>query len=459
MRAELIRVKSLWLALFILISFQAHAVITIQSVGGVSHFEQDLNNNNFTIYGGMAGVCVGDGATTCNSCNNAGVGTSIQACNMANVYPTLPISITFVSDQSVTNARIKITTEEQLTTTEAVEYSITNPYVTASAGTAITVSVKWSYLCAHDTGFSMSESCTPNPTTEAAFANPSRKIYVYLDENSDGTLADTEKKSVDVKLHYLKADEATLATQTFCNAPNPASIGLCGFKLGIGDSKFYLQQLFGADSSGVGTAPPKSSTNAPDWYGLAFKAEPATDLNSISSAGGFQIRNYNATYGIDDNTVTGLQNYTNYCLLMGNINKAQNIYKFNNQGALAGDVCGQPSEVIGMLTDKSCFISTAAFGSDMADQVQLLRQFRNKFLLTNEYGKVFVKTYYQLSPPIAHFIERSEILKAMTRSALYPFIAMAWLVVNVGFLPTALLVLFVFSSLYFLFKKRRALHV
>ncbi len=458
MRAGIIRVKSIWLALFTLISFQARAVITIQSVGGVSYFEKDVNNNNFTLYGGMAGVCVGDGSTTCNSCNNAGVGTAIQACNMANVYPTLPISITFTSNQSVTNARIKVTTEEQLTTTEAVEYGITNPYVTASAGTSITVSVKWSYLCAHDTGFSMSESCTPNPTTEAAFANPSRKIYVYLDENSDGTLVDTEKKSVDVKLHYLKADEVSAATQTFCTAPSPGSIGLCGYKIGIGDSKFYLQELYGADSSGAGTAPPKSSTNAPDWYGLAFKAEPAVNLNTISSAGEFQIRTYNATYGIDNNTVTGLQNYTDYCLLMGNINKSQNIYKFNNNSTLTVNVCGQPSEVIGMLTDKSCFISTAAFGSDRADQVQLLRQFRNEFLLTNEYGKVFVKTYYKLSPPIAHFIEHSEILKAMTRIALYPFIAMAWLAVNVGFLPPTLFVLFVFSTLYLVGRKKRALH-
>lgn len=451
--------KSLLIALLFLISFQAQATLTIQSVGGVSYFEQDITNNNFTLYGGMAGTCTStDGATTCNSCTNIGVGPAIQACNMTNVYPTLPISITFTSDKAFTNVRYKITTDEGITTTPAIEYSITNPYLSASAGSSMTVSVKWSYLCAHDGGFTNGEACTPSPLNEASFANPARKIYLWVDEDGNGTESDGEKKSVDVKLHYLKADDATVTTQAFCTAPSAASIGLCGYKLGIGDSKFYLQELYGADSGGAGTAPPKSSANSPDWYGLAFIAAPVADINQISNSGGFQIRPYDATYGISDNTVTGLTNYSNYCMLMGNINKSQNIYKFAITGATTNDTCGQPSEVIGMLTDKSCFISTAAFGSDMADQVQLLRKFRNEFLLTNSYGKSFVKTYYKLSPPIAHFIEHSEILKAMTRTALYPFIAVAWLAVNYGILPAALLVLFIFSSLYFVLKKRRAVH-
>lgn len=458
MHAEIIRVKSLLIALLYLASFQAHATLTIQSAGGVSHFEQDLTNNNFTIYGGMAGTCAStDGATTCNSCTNTNVGPAIQACNLKNVYPTLPISITFTSDQAFTNVRYKITTEEQMLTTPAVEYSITNPYLSASAGASMTVSVKWSYLCAHDTAFSMAEACTPTGV-DTGFANPARKIYLWVDEDGNGTESDGEKKSIDVKLHYIKADDATVTTQPFCTAPSVSAVGLCGYKLGIGDSKFYIQELFGADSAGAGTAPPKSSANSPDWYGLVFIPAPVADISQISNASGIQIRPYDATYGIPDNTVTGLTNYSNYCMLMGNINKSQNIYKFALTGATTNDTCGQPSEVIGMLSDKSCFISTAAFGSDMADQVQLLRQFRNEFLLTNSYGKKFVKAYYKLSPPVAHFIENSEILKSMTRTALYPFIAMAWLAVNYGILPAALLVLFIFSSLYFVVKRRRAVH-
>lgn len=463
--------KSLLLSLLFLISFQAQATLTIQSVGGVSFVEQDTNNN-FTIYGGMTGTapaatavlnCVGDGSTTCDSCATATT-VPATACNKLSVYGSLKISVTFTSSVALNSAKIKITTDAGATSgSEATEYPLTTTLITASAGESRTVVLDWGYLCANDTSFG-NTNCLPATAniTETAFQNTSRRIYLYVDQNTDGDVLDTDEKiSIDAKLHYIKSDSAANNQQTFCNsvteAQNTGAIGNCGYVLGIGDSKLYIQQLFGISVGGDGTAPAKSAI-APDWQGLALFAYDAGNVNLIPSSSGAQIRLYNATFGINDNTVTGLNNYQNYCLLMGNINKSQNIYKFNVLSADPLKTCGQPSEVIGMLTDKSCFISTAAFGSDMADQVQLLRKFRNEFLLTNSYGKAFVKTYYKLSPPIAHFIEHSEVLKAMTRTALYPFIVMAWLAVNYGILPVALLILFVFSSLYFVLKKRRAVH-
>jgi hypothetical protein len=140
---------------------------------------------------------------------------------------------------------------------------------------------------------------------------------------------------------------------------------------------------------------------------------------------------------------------------MGNVSKAQNIYKFSNDTASPAVTCAQPSEVIGMLSDKSCFISTAAYGSDMADQVQLLRQFRNEFLLTNSFGKSLVKLYYQFSPAVAQFIENSEFFKAMTRGLLYPFVGMAWLAVNFGIIPILALL---FGAMALIFRKRIIAH-
>lgn len=471
MHAEIIRVKSLLIAFLFAISFQAQATLTIQSVGGVSYVEQDTNNN-YTIYGGMTGKvptatpvlnCTGDGSTTCNSCVSS---TSVPAtaCNKLSVYGSLKISISFTSSVALNAAKIKITTDAgSVSGTEATEYPLSQTTVTASSGESRTAVIDWGYLCSNDSNFG-NANCLPATANiaETSFQNTSRRIYLYVDQNSDGDLTDADEKiSIDAKLHYIRSDSTANNQQTFCNSPaeasNTGAIGNCGYVLGVGDSKLYLQQLFGVSVGGDGTAPTKS-TLAPDWQGLVFYAYDAGNVNLIPSSAESQIRLYDATFAIKDNTVTGLNNYQNYCLLMGNINKAQNIYKFNVLLADPLKTCGQPSEVIGMLTDKSCFISTAAFGSDMADQVQLLRQFRNEFLLTNSYGKMFVKTYYKLSPPVAHFIEHSEVLKAMTRAALYPFIAMAWLAVNYGFLSVALLILFIFSSLYFILKKRRALH-
>ena len=69
-----------------------------------------------------------------------------------------------------------------------------------------------------------------------------------------------------------------------------------------------------------------------------------------------------------------------------------------------------------------CFIATAAFGSDLAPQVELLRKFRDRYLLSHAAGRVFVKLYYTISPPLAEQIAESEILRAIARVGLVPII-------------------------------------
>ncbi|OPY91640.1 MAG: Fibronectin type III domain protein [Syntrophus sp. PtaU1.Bin208] len=69
-----------------------------------------------------------------------------------------------------------------------------------------------------------------------------------------------------------------------------------------------------------------------------------------------------------------------------------------------------------------CFIATAAFGSYHAPEVIVLRKFRDRILLASTPGRLFVALYYRVSPPIAAFIGRDELLKRATRLSLKPLI-------------------------------------
>ena len=79
-----------------------------------------------------------------------------------------------------------------------------------------------------------------------------------------------------------------------------------------------------------------------------------------------------------------------------------------------------------------CFIATAAFGSPAEKHVRILRDFRDRFLLTNATGRKLVAFYYRTSPPVADAIRGSSILRATVRVVLMPAIGMTYMALYFG---------------------------
>lgn len=72
-------------------------------------------------------------------------------------------------------------------------------------------------------------------------------------------------------------------------------------------------------------------------------------------------------------------------------------------------------ELVKEVTGELCFIATVAYGTSTAQEIDVLRQFRDEVLLHSPLGKAFVDVYYELSPPIAEFISEHEVVRTVVR--------------------------------------------
>jgi hypothetical protein len=109
---------------------------------------------------------------------------------------------------------------------------------------------------------------------------------------------------------------------------------------------------------------------------------------------------------------------------------------------------------------QSCFIATASYGSCDAREVLIFRKFRDRYLLSSVGGRVFVKTYYAMSPPLADIIARHDSLRTATRWCLAPFALVCEYTlkypVRSGYLLKSILVALAISSLVlFALRNRR----
>ncbi len=98
----------------------------------------------------------------------------------------------------------------------------------------------------------------------------------------------------------------------------------------------------------------------------------------------------------------------------------------------------------GFLSKSNCFIATAAFRSVDAAPVEMLREFRGEFLMSNRPGRAFVRWYYRWSPPAAEWLMLHPVARYPVLHALIPLQLFAWLALH----PSALVLVFVLSLVY-----------
>jgi len=110
---------------------------------------------------------------------------------------------------------------------------------------------------------------------------------------------------------------------------------------------------------------------------------------------------------------------------------AQTIYEAVGVEPPKTGICGTGTTFVNgvCVTDKKgggCLIATAAYGSEMSQQVQFLREMRDNTVLGTDSGSSFMETfnsiYYSFSPTIADWERESPIFKNAVRITITPLL-------------------------------------
>lgn len=67
--------------------------------------------------------------------------------------------------------------------------------------------------------------------------------------------------------------------------------------------------------------------------------------------------------------------------------------------------------------NSDCFVATAAFGTPLQHEIQVLRDYRDNTLRYTDAGRKFIATYYKVGPSIANFIRKYPAFQAPVRGA------------------------------------------
>jgi hypothetical protein len=153
-------------------------------------------------------------------------------------------------------------------------------------------------------------------------------------------------------------------------------------------------------------------------------------LTVSSSSGGSVTTPGEATFTYDEGTVVNLkaepEEGYRFVMWIGDVDHVADVTSASTTITMNDDYSITATFKFGT----GCFIATAAYGTPMAEEIQILRDFRDQYLVTNPVGEALVEFYYRVSPPIAEFITEHPSLRPMVRAGLMPAVAMSTVAVN-----------------------------
>lgn len=455
----------------------SHAAVTISAIERASVVE-GAGTASLTVYGGVAGAVSTCPSTTtdstCDSCqligNETDGDTNLVACNKKRIHPDLQLVIYLSSDAidgqpTITNAD------------GSSPLSVLSSQSAVTKGTAASITLSWRTICAalftaaNDTGDAT--NCIPNGDQVSG----SFRVGISSSENPD-TLLNGSKDEYRTVTFIVRREIGQGATEAGVshakNCDDDTAIGICQFEMGAGDEKAVVKSMRALNGF------PSSSNTTFKHVRFLFSTLGFEYIHAGSSYIDLPISGTDtATFSVSPKRVEGLKNDVEHFFKAAVVDAAGNVGYYSV--ALDDDDCVAatdalcrrvtPSEVVGLLSNTNCFIATAAYGGRDKDatfgrEVEVLREFRDQYLMNTAVGRAFVRAYYLASPPLARAIVDRPTVRAMVRGLLAPFVLFAELAMNRGLwiamlasltvlFSASLILAFIFrENLAFIFRER-----
>jgi len=292
-------------------------------------------------------------------------------------------------------------------------------------------------------------------TQKADFGGTARDGAVGFSIGNRGYIGTGDSSSANFTNDFWEYEPATNTWTQRADFGGTARSGAVGFFIG---SKGYIG-TGSWDTNDFLEYEPADTTPDPftftDQTGVALSTVTTSNIITVSGIDvATPISITGGTYAINGGSYTSTSGtVSNGDTVTVQLNSSGRYFTTTNTTLTIGGVSGifsvttQAAPASG--GKSGCFIATAAFGSPLERHVQILRDFRDRYLLNTKPGQKFVKLYYQISPPIAGTIAKSKVLRMFTRWCLMPVIGVAYLIVMFGIVPTLLIITISFLMLFY----------